>query len=225
MRRDDDTLTVSVAPVFAGKWLVWKLPQFYERHPGIRVRVDATVELVDPEISDIDVCIRVGPGNWPNVTAEKLIDHRVFPVCSPALAQTVSRIGDLASVPIIRDRGQMFPWNAWLGPQGYDESILGDGPEFSDGSLCLDAAIAGQGLFLAWETLAFYALDAGQVVAPLPGCYPTGLSYFLVTARHGGKPAKVRAFERWLRDELAASLRPEIQRRTDVRPAVQNSTR
>ncbi|MEO4043747.1 LysR substrate-binding domain-containing protein [Hoeflea sp. CAU 1731] len=205
-----DTLTVSVAPVFAGKWLVWRLTDFYKEHPDIRVRVDASIALVNPELSDVDVCIRVGKGGWTDVQAETLVEHRVFPVCSPAIGAKIERIEDLAHVPIIRDEGEMFQWNTWLSPQGYDQSMLGDGPRFSDGSLCLDAAIAGQGVFLAWETLAFDALEMGRLVAPLPDCHPTGFSYWLVTGLHRRKSEKVRVFEKWLRRMLAASLLFEV---------------
>jgi LysR family glycine cleavage system transcriptional activator len=62
-RRRDDVLTVSVAPVFAGKWLVWRLQRFRDQHPDIHVRIDAEVALVDPDTSDVDVCVRVGRGN------------------------------------------------------------------------------------------------------------------------------------------------------------------
>ena len=205
-RRQEQTLTVSVAPVFASKWLVWRLKTFNAEHPDIRIRVDATDTLIDPNISDVDICIRVGPGNWPGVHASKLLDQRIFPVCSPALAQQIETPADLARYPIIRDGGEMFGWNIWLKPHGLDDSILGDGPTFSDGSLCLDAAIAGQGVFLAWETLACDALRFGRVVAPFPDRHRTDFSYWLVRARHAQPSKSARAFERWLRRELDVAL-------------------
>ena len=205
-RSREDTLTVSVAPVFAGKWLVWRLKDFNEKHPAIRIRVEATIALVDPNLSDVDLCIRVGKGPWPDVNAERLLDQLVFPVCSPALAARITSPRDLGDVPIIRDAGNMIGWNTWLKPNGYDEAILGDGPTFSDGSLCLDAAIAGQGVFLAWEILAFDALAAGRLAAPLPGRYPTGAAYWSIAGRRVRKSPSVRAFEAWLRSELDATL-------------------
>ena len=69
----------------------------------------------------------------------------------------------------------MFTWKTWLDLFGLNESILQDGPSFSDGSHCLDAAIAGQGVFLAWETLAAYAVQSGQVISPFPQRPATGL--------------------------------------------------
>jgi DNA-binding transcriptional LysR family regulator len=61
-RRREGVLTVSVAPVFASKWLVWRLQRFREQHPDIRIRIDADGALVDPNTSHVDVCIRVGRG-------------------------------------------------------------------------------------------------------------------------------------------------------------------
>ena len=201
-----DVLTVSAAPVFAGKFLVWRLNDFHDRHPEIKIRLDAEVALVDPTFSDVDACIRVGTGGWPGVKADTLLDHRVFPVCSPALAQRLSTPADLADVPIIRDPDAMFDWSIWLGPNGLDNSILGDGPQFSDASLCLDAAIAGQGAFLAWETLALDALERNCLVAPFPGRYETGLAYWFITGRGGATKPSVRAFQTWLETELATAM-------------------
>jgi LysR family glycine cleavage system transcriptional activator len=203
-RSGEDTLTVSVAPVLAEKWLVWRLKAFNDAHPDLRIRVDATLSLVDPNVSDVDVCIRVGKGNWPGVRAVELLKHLVFPVCSPAVAQSLRTPEDLAQVPIIRDWGAMFDWDVWLDHTGLDKSILGGGPTFSDASLCLDAAIAGQGVFLAWETLACDALNRGRVAAPFPGRYPTGISYWFVTGHHARRTPSTRKFEAWLRGELAA---------------------
>lgn len=205
-RRQENTLTVSVAPVFAAKWLVWRLQGFHQVHPHIRIRVDATSDMVDPNSSDVDVCIRVGSGRWPGVTVKKLADQRIFPVCSPALAAGVETVEDLSAMLIIRDQGAIFGWEKWLEPQGSQKIVLSDGPVFSNASLCLDAAIAGQGVFLAWETLACDALMLGRLEAPLPGRFPTGLSYWYVTGQYSARLPHVRDFETWLRAELDRSL-------------------
>jgi DNA-binding transcriptional LysR family regulator len=202
-RRREGVLTVSVAPVFASKWLVWRLQRFREQHPDIRIRIDADVALVDPNASDVDVCIRVGRGDWPNVRAERLLDQLVFPVCSPALAEKLRHPRDLAHVPIVREPTPMFGWDAWLAPNGLDETILGDGPVFSDASLCLDAAIAGQGVFLGWETLACDAMAMGRLCAPFPDRYATGIAYWFVTSRSVPSTRAIAAFRDWLKAELS----------------------
>lgn len=205
-RGREDALTISVAPVFAGKWLVWHLKTFSKLHPGIRVRVEATVDLVDPDTSDVDLCIRVGAGPYPGLNAEKLLNQRVFPVCSPALAAHIEEPADIGKLPIIHDPGQLFGWTSWLDQFELDETILSDGPSFSDGALCLDAAIAGQGVFLAWETLANYAVQAGQVVSPFPQRPVTGLAYWLISGRNAPRTKAKQAFGKWLKAELRSSI-------------------
>lgn len=202
----EDTLTISVAPVFAAKWLVWHLKKFNKHHPEIRVRVEATVDLVDPDSTGIDLCIRVGKGPYPDLKAEKLLHQRVFPVCCPALASRVKKPGDILKFPIIRDPGQMFTWKPWLKLFGLEDASLQDGPVFSDGSLCLDAAIAGQGVFLAWETLAYYALQSGQLISPFPDRPATGLKYWLISGSNPSNTKAKQAFREWIKCELQISI-------------------
>ena len=199
-----NTLTVSVPPVLAAKWLVPRLSRFNVVAPELRLRIDAGTEIVDLDHSDIDLAVRVGKGDWPGVTAVHLLDQVVFPVCSPQLAAGLKRPADLSRLPVLRDRGAMFTWETWLAPEGLSGLPLTEGATYSDAALCLQAAIAGQGVFLAWPTLAAYALADGQLVAPFPGRHPTGDAYWLVTSAQRPKPAKVRKFESWLRREFAA---------------------
>ncbi|MZR15262.1 LysR family transcriptional regulator [Maritimibacter sp. DP07] len=198
------SLVVSVAPIFAARWLVQRLPRFSGKHPEIRVRIDSAVGLVDPNTSDVDLCLRVGKGPYPDVRAERLFAHRVMPVCAPEMAERLRTPADLAHVPIIRDLNSAIDWNTWLAPEGLDASILGPGPEFSDGSLCFDAAMGGAGVFLAWETLDLQAMAAGRVVAPFARRAPTGQSYWLVSARDRSPGDAQRYFMRWMKDELRA---------------------
>lgn len=199
-----DQVSLSVPPVFAAKWLVWRLHRFSAANPDLRVAIDAAMTLVDLDDYGVDACIRVGEGGWGGVRATRLRDVRVFPVCAPDLAAALSRPEDLAALPIIRDRDTNLDWDLWLVPNGLDASILPKGPTYSDASLCLDAAIAGQGVFLAWETLAQDALTAGRLVAPLPGRFRSGQSYWFIESARRGRSAAVGRFFEWLQAEMAA---------------------
>ena len=202
-------LTISVAPVFAAKWLVPRLHGFQRAHPDLHVRIDSSIELVDLDHSDVDLAIRVGPGTWPKVNAELLLEQRVFPVCAPALAAGLKTPRDLAKLPIIYDRPTVtfnifqVRWNMWLALHGMDESMLVTaGPSFSDSALCLDAAIAGQGVMLGWHTLAMDALADGRLVRPFAEEAETGLGYYLVTSLARGNDKKIAAFKAWIRQEI-----------------------
>jgi LysR family glycine cleavage system transcriptional activator len=204
--RPNSILTVSVAPVLAAKWLVPRLNRFYLAHPGVGLRIDASLQLVDFEDSDIDVGVRVGSGSWRNVHAEKLAALELFPVCSPPLAERIRAIDDLSGLPILRDHGSPGRWPLWLAARGAAGLSLGAGPIYSDAGLCLDAAIAGQGIAMAWPTLAIDALKSGVLCAPFPGRVASEEFYWLVRSPVRAPSLAVRAFARWLRTELAADL-------------------
>jgi LysR family transcriptional regulator, glycine cleavage system transcriptional activator len=197
-------LTISVAPVLAAKWLVPRLTRFHAAHPDIALRIDATIELADFDVSDVDAGVRVGVGPWPGVRAERLAGLAMFPVCSPAVAEQIRDLADLERLPIIRDHGSPGRWPAWLAGQGAPGLRLADGPIYSDAALCLDAAIAGQGVTMAWPTLAADALKCGAVRAPFVGSVDAGESYWLVGSAARPLSAAARAFARWLKTELAA---------------------
>lgn len=212
LRGDDEkTLVISVAPVFASKWLVPRLARFSRLFPEIRVRLDASVELIDPDATDVDLAVRVGAGNWPSVEASFLMPQEVFPVCAPELAAGLSVPRDLLSLPVLRDVNSTLGWNIWLDQFGIGEEELPDGHGFTDASLCLEAAIAGQGIMLAWQTLAHDALAAGRLVAPFRERAATGLGYWLVTSATRAKPRKVRSFERWILEEVALAQAADPQ--------------
>lgn len=202
----DQTLTISVAPLFASRWLVWRLPRFTAAHPQIRVRIEPASRLITPGLDGIDIGLRVGRGDWPGLRLERLMPQRFFPVCAPALAERLRRAEDLAHVPVIRENPRLLGWSDWLAPHGLTPDILPDGPELADGGLCLNAAMSGQGVFMAWAVLAADALTEGTLVRPLPGHAVSDESYWLVTAPESHRKPAIGKFRDWLRAELAESL-------------------
>jgi LysR family glycine cleavage system transcriptional activator len=199
-------LTISTAPIFASRWLVWRIRGFNAEAPEVRVRIEPSSAVLVPGIDDVDICLRVGKGPWPGVAAVKLLDQKVFPVCAPDLARRIQGPEDLVRLPVIRENDALFGWEAWLAPHGMTTRDLADGPTYGDASLCLDAAMTGQGVFMAWETLACDALAMGQLVAPLPGRRATGNVYWFVTSPAGARRPKVRRFRTWIEAELARSV-------------------
>lgn len=206
-RRDESVLTVSVAPVFAARWLVYRLNGFAERHPEIRLRIDATTKLANLDASDVDLAIRVGSGGWPGVRSELLLEQEVFPVCSPALAAGLRVPADILKLPAVIDEHAMFSWEVWLKAAGLSGARMTVRHTFNDASLALDAAIAGQGVMIAWQTLAGYAVMKGSLVAPFGICARTGFAHYFVTSALRRESKAVIAFKRWVRDEVEEGMR------------------
>ena len=205
-RRDDAILTISVAPIFASRWLIHRIDRFAAAHPDIGLRIEATTTLVDLARSDVDLAIRVGPGGWPGVSAEFLVPQVVFPVCAPALAERIGRPEDLAAQPAVVDGNDAYTWERWLKAAGLSVAPPRTRHVFSDASLCLDAALAGQGVLLGYPVLASWALKEGRLVAPLPQHVATGMGYYFITAPGQPEPRKVTLFKRWLRAAIAEDV-------------------
>ncbi|MGV3553462.1 LysR substrate-binding domain-containing protein [Rhizobium sp.] len=205
-RRDNNCLTISVAPVFASRWLVRRFDNFAREHPEIVLRIDATMRLIDPATSDIDLGIRVGDGSWTDVQSELLLEQQVYPVCAPELVRDLDRPEDVLTLPAVIDSRAMFTWDVWLKAAGLEGARINERHVFNDASLCLDAVIAGQGVMLAWQTLTSDAIADGRLVAPFNIRAKTGFGHYFITARGVRESRKVQVFKTWLRRELARSM-------------------
>jgi len=204
-------LTVSVTPSFAAKWLVPRLEKFNAAHPGIDVRLSATMALVDFAAEDCDCSIRYGAGAYPGLVVEKLLDEAVFPVCGPALIEgspPLDRPAALKHHTLLHDespdRDASCPdWRMWLGAAGVSDVNALQGPRFNQSSLVLEAAIAGQGVALAKAQLAEADLKARRLVRPFGAARRVEFAYYFVSPPNRSALAKVEAFRRWLRSETA----------------------
>ncbi|MCV3272484.1 LysR substrate-binding domain-containing protein [Roseobacter sinensis] len=198
-------LTVSAAPLFASRWLIWRIKRFSDLNPEISLRVLPTLEVVDLDHSEVDVGLRVGPEAALGQGATKLLDQRVFPVCAPELAAQVTTPEDLFRLPVIRETEALHGWKAWLSAMGLSDQRLRPGPIYADAALCLDAAMTGQGVFMAWETLACDALERGQIAAPFDVRAQTGATYWFAVSRLAARKPSVTKFKSWLQAELDRS--------------------
>jgi DNA-binding transcriptional LysR family regulator len=205
-RRDDARLTISVAPVFAARWLVPRLDRFSALYPDMRLRIDATSRLVDLDADDVDMAIRVGRGVWAGTDAELLSEQIVFPVCTPDVAGRLKVPADILACPAIIDGPSVFSWDVWLREAGLGGQELKTLHVFNDASLCLDATMSGQGVMLAWQTLASSALEQGRLVEPFRIRARTGLGHYIVTRANEKPPEKVRRFSAWLRSEIEQEM-------------------
>jgi LysR family transcriptional regulator, glycine cleavage system transcriptional activator len=223
---DTGTLTVTVSPSFAAKWLVLRLHRFQERCPDIDVRISATDAVVDLTEGDFDMGIRYGTGRYPGLEVELLLKNEVFPACSPHLLETgppLSTPDDLCHHALIYDqtaeRDPLLPtWSMWLKAAGVKGMPVAPGLSFSAGHLALDAAIAGRGVVLALSTIAAADLAAGRLVRLFALSLPDPFAYWIATVPGTlGRP-KVRLFRDWLREE-AHGLTHRIDAGTPDRPA------
>ncbi len=202
------TLTVSVAPSFAAKWLLPRLGSFERQHPEIDVHVSASVHLVDFARDRVDVAVRYGPGGYRDVIFEKLLPETVIPVCSPDLikGRMPRAARDLLDLPLLHDdspdNDPSCPnWDMWLRAAGVEGADAERGPRFNQASLVIEAAILGRGVALAKSTLAAADLRAGRLTRPIETVRPVDFAYYFVAPQPKLNLPKVAYFRDWLRRE------------------------
>ncbi len=201
------TLTVSLLPSFAAKWLVPRLGRFRQAHPDIDVRVAPDERLVDFARDDVDVGIRYGDGRYPGLHTVRLLEEEVFPVCSPALGtegHPLRTPADLAHHTLLHDEGH-DGWRTWLLAASLPEIEPTRGPIFTDSSNLVQAAVEGQGVALARGALAAADLAAERLTRPFALSLPAAYAYYIVCPKATADTPKVKAFTTWLLDEAQAT--------------------
>jgi LysR family transcriptional regulator, glycine cleavage system transcriptional activator len=200
---DRRVLQITSTPAFASKWLVPRLGGLSEKHPGINVQIESSLDLVDLDQFDIDVAIRFGSGTWTGCRADLLVKQRTFPVCSPSYAKRLKSPRDLLKAQIIRYTDSIEQWGDWLALHGIKEEKLPEGTTFSESSMCIDATIAGLGVMLGWQVPTHDALSDGRLVRPFDGEFSTDLGLWFVTSAARRSHRRITTFKKWLNEEMA----------------------
>jgi len=194
----DNRLSLSAPPSLVSRWLMPKLASFLSAHPNVDFKLHATSDLIDLEADEVDVAIRYGNGSWSGLTSEVLFDEIVFPVASPAFLEKslVRGLDDLAHDMLLRD--DFFSWNHWLEQVGSARPLKPSGPLYSDSSLLLQAAEAGQGIALGRSVLVEDALSSGRLVRIGSQSLKAGGAYYLVRSSSAPSTAAMDSFRSWL---------------------------
>ncbi len=207
------SLSISVAPMFAVKWLFPRLHRFDELNPGIDVRTSSSLGLIDFQRDGFDLAIRLGRGQYQGLETVKLFDEAVTPMCHPRLLEDSGPIknpGDLKRFVLLHDDSMEFlanppTWNAWLKAAGSASVDVKRGPRFGQPDHALQAAVDGAGVVLGWRYLAQDDIAAGRLVPLFDLNLPLGAAFYLVYPKsHGARP-KVARFRDWLMKETERS--------------------
>ncbi|MEM7224579.1 MAG: transcriptional regulator GcvA [Pseudomonadota bacterium] len=194
-------LNISVTPSFATKWLVPRLGDFNRRNPQIDVRVDASQGLANFQSDGVDIAVRQGkPPFGSGLVAEFLLPLAFYPVCSPRLLDgdpPLRSPEDLAHHVLLHDSHGLWPI--------YLEKVFAGKPHrtaramnFSQTSLAVDAAVAGQGVALASDPFVIDELAAGRLCRPFDQAITGDLGFYVVAPRKPRKPEGVQRMRDWL---------------------------
>lgn len=197
-------LTVSAMTSFAATWLLPRLGQFSRQYPDIDVRVDVRDDLTDFARDGVDVALRYGSGDYPDLACEWFLAEEASPVCSPKLVEEgpypLTTPDALKHHTLIHDFTEQL-WDRWLELAGVTGVDTRHGPSFNLLNLAIDAAIAGDGVALGRSAIVQGALSDGRLVKPFDLVMPSANSYFFVCPKEIAERPKIVAFRDWILEQ------------------------
>ncbi|MFL9863478.1 LysR substrate-binding domain-containing protein [Paraburkholderia fungorum] len=202
---DTSTVTIAASNAMASFWLMPAIIDFRTQNPEIDIRVLASNTPVDPWKDPVDLAIRYGDGQWPNVTKVKLFEEEIFPVCSPAYlaAHPINSIDDLPALELIELDSSISAfnsWDSWLELAGQHSGRLHKNLTLSNYDLVYRAACSGKGVALAWSYGIPHDARETLLVKPLKVSYKTGLSEYIIHTENEELSAPAKIFLDWLID-------------------------
>lgn len=194
-------VSVDSEPLFAAKFLIPKLGDFYERYPEIELRLDARRELADIKRYQADMALRFYHGPPPSDDQPMFCNAPLYPYAVPDIAKQVHAPEDVLKFRRYRDRYD-HTWGLWAEAAGLDPALFPEEAFRLRATLAVEAALAGHGIFLcSWEIV------AGDVAAGrLLRCVDIGIrhgSFHIVFGEGVLRRAPVRLFRDWLLDATA----------------------
>lgn len=196
-RGQDRAVQISVTPAFASHWLMPRIGSFWAEHPEIKININPSADLVDLRRDGVDLAVRYGDGNWPNVDTELLTDGEFVVVAHPDLVQgrQVTCLSDLVDLPWVME-DHMMERRRIVEEEGIDlNDVKLTTMQTSD--LVSSAVAAGLGVSVQPRSLVDAQIDAGAVVS-LYRISQSELGYYILT-RPGAVTQNTATFRDWLR--------------------------
>lgn len=193
-------LTVRVPVSTSALWLAHLLPEFSQSHPEINIRLVSNI-WTEPEPRDdvdADVEIRLGHGDWEGVTATRLSQETIVPICAAdrAMPQTVA---DLLRGPLIHILGYEDHWARYFSAQNIPYADTHARFSVDTTVAALQLVAGGGGYATVLSRFAKLAIKTGMGLAIAGPEMPFRQSHYLIRRQGRGplRPA-CQLFETWL---------------------------
>ncbi|TKC87932.1 LysR family transcriptional regulator [Trinickia terrae] len=193
-------LELAVIPTFAARWLIPRLPEFYEAHEGIIVNLTTRAEPFLFTDTPFDAAIHFGDPVWPGSLAEYLFGEEMTAVCSPQLLGGRSGIEprEVANFTLLHQSARPDAWRQWFAQAGVHDVDCMKGQRYELFTMLVEAARAGLGIALVPRFLVSRELSTGELTLPCDVSLRSDKGYYLVYPEHKQNSPLLKAFESWL---------------------------
>ncbi len=197
------TLRIAVPPSFGTQWLMPRLPSFLARHPALSVAVRALVPDARHVPGEVDVAVAFEAQRFPGWRVQSLVEIEMFPVCVPELAPEVQLgPGALRDATLIHeDDGTV--WSRWFAATGTEQYRTQRSVYVASTHDAIELAARGAGFAINDAFMGASRLGSGVLVRPFQREAAILGRYSLLTVSGSDANPAARAFEEWLRGEVA----------------------
>lgn len=193
-------VTVSATTLFTARRLIPALGSFQAQWPQFALRLHASDDAVDLAGGAADIAVRYGAGPFAGLVSELLSQDRFGVVCSPALGLRAPT--DLNTAMLIHSewhcRDLQPDWRRWQALAQVPGLNVDAGLRITDESHAIQAAVAGQGVFITSLLMVEDELARGVLVHPF-GPIIEGHHYHLVATEENMASVDVQAVRQWLK--------------------------
>lgn len=203
-KRAVEVVRLRAYTTFAMKWLIPRLSSFHDANPEVEVRLETSNEAVSFEREAVDCAIRLGDGQWSGVETDRVLDNRLVPMCSPALAarNPLQTVSDLGRVRLLHSMIRPDDWRHWLRAAGAHEIDPYSGDKFASSTLAYQATLEGFGVMIAQRALFADDVAAGRLVCPFDLELDMGShTYYLLYPQNRLRKPAFRRFRLWLLEQ------------------------
>jgi LysR family transcriptional regulator, glycine cleavage system transcriptional activator len=200
-------LRLSTLPTFAAKWLIPKLPTFFQSSPEVTLSfVSHTKAYVTDDPNAPDAAIRFGSGNWLNEQAFYLEGHQVCAIMS-ASKKPVTTLEGLNKATLLHHTSVLTAWPEWLTIKKLKAANSKNGTQFDQFSLLVQAASLGLGIALVPRCLVQEDINAGRVqeIFPDPKVRLSN-GYYLCHPESKSRLPALITFKKWLSEQSRSGL-------------------
>jgi len=196
---DDPTITLSVGPTFAMRWLIPHLTEFHAIHPEIDLRLATTISREVTLGPETLAAIRLAGAQIPGFLSDALFSGRLMAVCRPDIAKRLKNPADLAREKLLDVRHSPDDWPRWLAAAGLPDRTRFQSVSFDYSAFAIQAALDGLGVALIRAPYITDDLRERRLVAPFPiTVEDTQLRWRLIYRAEARSHAAFRTFRRWL---------------------------
>jgi DNA-binding transcriptional LysR family regulator len=196
--RETNCLRLRVMPAFAIRWLVPRLATFHGAYPEIELEISTVSVATDSPLENNDFGIRLGNGTWDDVECLRLFDDALIPVCSPAIAKTLSEPADLARQTLLHSMVRPEGWDVWINGQGLQNLSFPNNMRFANAALLCQAAMDSLGVAIVQREYVELDLEAGRLVAPFLAVGRSNVAYYLVWSSQKSNVLNLMHFREWI---------------------------